>query len=411
MSTASRHRVSRRILAGVLALSLVAPSAAIAAPSASPTGTVDQKRAEQSSVLSQVDRVRADLAVADAEYTALCRDLEQTAVEVSEATTQLAAVDAELAAQEKALADRAVQLYRGEQLNIIEVLLGSQSIQDLMDRANYLYTVTSRDARLITEVRKTRAENLWLAETLENRLDRLTGLQRQADDKREQIETQLLTLQSRAKALDSDIAALLTAPKEFTGGDPTNTFQPENVITDANFRNASSMTQADIQAFLAKQPGVLDTYKTKDHTGVVKPASQIIYEAAVAWNISPKVILATLQKEQSLLSTPNPKASQFNGAMGAGMPDSGRDVSSMQGFGNQVWWGAQKLSSYGERFNWVPGKTKRVDGSTITPVNVATFSLYTYTPHFAGVKSFWMLYWRYFGDPLAATVPVVTPQP
>ena len=41
------------------------------------------------------------------------------------------------------------------------------------------------------------------------------------------------------------------------------------------------------------------------------------------------------------------------------------------------------------------------------PTNSATYSLYKYTPHFRGTMSFWMLYWRYFGDPLS--VPGVTP--
>jgi hypothetical protein len=42
----------------------------------------------------------------------------------------------------------------------------------------------------------------------------------------------------------------------------------------------------------------------------------------------------------------------------------------------------------------------KIDGSTINPANSATYSLYKYTPHFRGTRSFWMLYWRYFGDPL-----------
>jgi len=41
-----------------------------------------------------------------------------------------------------------------------------------------------------------------------------------------------------------------------------------------------------------------------------------------------------------------------------------------------------------------------IDGSAVYPTNSATYSLYKYTPHLRGTTSFWLLYWRYFGDPL-----------
>ena len=38
--------------------------------------------------------------------------------------------------------------------------------------------------------------------------------------------------------------------------------------------------------------------------------------------------------------------------------------------------------------------------SRVTPTNRATWGLYRYTPHFGGNTSFWMIWWRHFGDPL-----------
>jgi hypothetical protein len=158
------------------------------------------------------------------------------------------------------------------------------------------------------------------------------------------------------------------------------------------------MSAADIQAFLDTQPGALKSYRGPDHNGVTKSAAEIIADASVLFNVSPKVILATLQKEQSLLSTKSPKQSQYNGAMGAGMPDSGSVASNMQGFGNQIYWGAQKLNK--NALDWHQGAYEPVDGTDVYPTNEGTFAQYRYTPHFSGVVSFWTLYWRYFGDPL-----------
>jgi len=133
--------------------------------------------------------------------------------------------------------------------------------------------------------------------------------------------------------------------------------------------------------------------------------AQMIAEAAKGWRINPKVILVKLQKEQSLLADTSPSRNQYNWAMGCGKADS-RTFYQYQGFGKQIWFGASKLDK--NAGPWHPGISMKIDGSRIHPTNSATYSLYKYTPHFRGTKSFWRLYWRYFGDPLAAPAPVTS---
>jgi hypothetical protein len=82
--------------------------------------------------------------------------------------------------------------------------------------------------------------------------------------------------------------------------------------------------------------------------------------------------------------------------MGCGKTDS-RTITKFQGFGRQVWWGAHFLAK-NER-GWSPGVSMTITGSQIYPQNSATYSLFKYTPHLRGTMSFWLLYWRYFGDP------------
>jgi hypothetical protein len=106
------------------------------------------------------------------------------------------------------------------------------------------------------------------------------------------------------------------------------------------------------------------------------------------------VILVTLQKEQSLLSTRPKKQSTYDWAMGCGRPDSGISVMKYKGFGNQIWGGAEKFDKWARV--WQPGTSMSIDSSTVNPTNSATFSQYKYTPHLAGVTSFWTLWMRYF---------------
>jgi hypothetical protein len=184
------------------------------------------------------------------------------------------------------------------------------------------------------------------------------------------------------------------------------TYDALNVIPYDTWRASSSMTAADIQTFLSALPGPLGTVVTSDYAGVPnKTAAQIIWEAARAWNLNPKVILATLQKEEGLLTlSDSNNAARLNKAMGCGVyPGS---PNTYPGFGNQVWNGARKLSTYEITYNWFPGKTKTVtiSGSdqtmTIVPLNASTFALYTYTPYYPQ-KLVWDVYVRYFGDPSA----------
>lgn len=190
------------------------------------------------------------------------------------------------------------------------------------------------------------------------------------------------------------------------------TFTPDDLITDANFTAADALSQSDVQSFLAAQSGALDSYKAADHDGVTRSAAAIVCQAATAWQVSPKVILVTLQKEQGLLSAAQPSASALSWAMGCGVPDSGSRNTAYEGFGNQVWYGAESLHNNGQ--GWQAGITKVCGDGSVQPVDQATYALYCYTPWIGvnggGNKLFWTLYRQYFGDPLAGAdvAPVTT---
>ena len=98
--------------------------------------------------------------------------------------------------------------------------------------------------------------------------------------------------------------------------------------------------------------------------------------------------------------------------MGCGCPDSGSRATAYEGFGNQIWYGAESLRNDGQA--WHAGIAKACGDGTVKPADKASYALYTYTPWIGlaggGNKLFWTLYRQYFGDPLAvdATAPVTT---
>jgi hypothetical protein len=201
-------------------------------------------------------------------------------------------------------------------------------------------------------------------------------------------------------------------------------YDPLDVISEETWRASSSMSQADIQAFLeGPLPGegasVLAGYSCPEAgptgtSGVVKSASQIIWEACQAYDLNPKVILATLEKEQSLITQHKhyKTATHSHGtdyhimyALGVGVYAGSLDRH--PGFGDQVWNSARIFGSMPGSYAWTPGKVKHVYSYPdkmdidIVPLNAPTWALYNYTPYYPQI-SFWNQYVRFFGDPHAS---------
>ncbi len=380
----------------------IVPSAFGAPATATPptTAAIEAKKAEEAAARAELEKMRIALAEEVQDYLKLTRLLESTRVEISEVATEIAQADADLERTKQAMIDRTVEVYRGRQVGMLEILLDARSIQDLMMRLNYVSAINSHDSRLMSELRLARNESAFLHESLSVREQRLSDLHEQAELKQQKIEADIDAQQAKATAIGADLAEMIRVAETqavYSGGAPGTAYNPDILISDANYRNAGAMSVEQIQSFLEQQPGTLATYRAKDHNGVEKSAAQMIAEAGAGWGVSPKVILVSLQKEQSLLSKKSPSQNAYDWAMGCGKADS-RTYYQYQGFGNQIWWGAQKLDK--NAGPWHAGIEMNIDGNLVRPANSSTYSLYKYTPHLRGTMSFWLLYWRYFGDPI-----------
>ena len=204
------------------------------------------------------------------------------------------------------------------------------------------------------------------------------------------------------------------------------TFDPTCVITDTAMSAYDSMSVKDIQTFLAGKTGPLKSLSFARHdNGSVAPASVLIHEACQSWQISPKVMLTMLQKEQSLLTRTTLAPHTLERAVGAGCPDSGGNK--YPGFGNQIWNGARLLDGYGEEERTTPYVPHPLTPSLLTsltgPVgrtaNLATFKLYVYKPSIGAKKpygdlsgqscsgnaNFWKICSKCFGNPLVKPAP------
>ncbi|MDQ1084157.1 MULTISPECIES: hypothetical protein [Microbacterium] len=193
-------------------------------------------------------------------------------------------------------------------------------------------------------------------------------------------------------------------------------FDPGTLISDEDFYDADAMTADDIQRFLDEQVGrcandsclarlrmpvesrgpviseatgetVCEGFDGGDLT-----AAEIIDRVQRACGISAKVLLVTLQKEQSLISgrvARAPGAEELGAAMGARCPDDAPCDPGAAGFADQVAQGATDLKSYSASdFMRQPGThyiayspDPACGGTDVTITNEATAALYNYTPY------------------------------
>jgi hypothetical protein len=231
-------------------------------------------------------------------------------------------------------------------------------------------------------------------------------------------------------------------------------FDPANIISDENFFNSGSMSEAQVQAFLeSKEQGCtaangypcLKDYRMTTYTrSAVEPghcgayigevnerASRIIWKVAQACRINPQVLLVTLQKERSLITDLAPDSGDYRISMGYGCPDTSACDSEYFGFYNQVYKAAWQFRQYtqypaGRRYVVGPSYVQynpntACGGTTVNIRNQATANLYLYTPYQPnaaalanlygigdgcsayGNRNFWVFYNNWFGSPTTTT--------
>lgn len=194
---------------------------------------------------------------------------------------------------------------------------------------------------------------------------------------------------------------------------PSLAFNPDYIISDSELEDYNSMSAEEIQQFLLDHGSFLAYYDAIwPETGLATRAMDIIWLTAQKFRINPKFILVLLEKEQGLISLRMPSLKRITWAMGYAVCDRCRLshplVAKYGGFGSQIYYAADRirntyladLAKYGRTHTGTgPGITKKIDKKyKVTPVNNATAALYSYTPHIAGNKNFFLLWNRWFSN-------------
>ena len=200
------------ILTFLTAIFLAVALASVRTAAAEPN--IDAKQAQAQDVLAQIHEVDSQLSHAIEAYNLANVKLDRINGELKTNARHLTIATSSLRNAQTHLSARLVSLYvNGAEGNALEVLLGAESLDDLLNRVDAVERVSDQDARVLGEVQRFGAE----VKQRKLRLDRARAAQAhvvaQKADQRRSIEGQLAERQRMLASIKSEIASLQAAER------------------------------------------------------------------------------------------------------------------------------------------------------------------------------------------------------
>jgi cell wall-associated NlpC family hydrolase len=191
-------------VAAAVAGSLLSASAGVSAP-----GPIESKRAEAQQVLDQIRQIDSQLDKAVDAYNAATAKLERIEQQIQDNKRRLGIARAADREAQRRLAERVVTLYRsGGEDSLIEILLGSSSLDEVLDRVDAAKRISSQDQKILDDVRRARASYREHVERLSRARAEQRRVVSERADRRLEIEQRLGERQRLLSSIQEEVARL-----------------------------------------------------------------------------------------------------------------------------------------------------------------------------------------------------------
>jgi peptidoglycan DL-endopeptidase CwlO len=190
-----------------LVLALVATLALAGAVAADPD-KIDAKRAEAEQVLAQIHELDMELELAIEAWNGANLRLEQLEGQLAVSQQRLEIAKASLSRAQVTVDERLVELYQGGEIDVVEVLLGASSFDDLLDGLDTASRVAEDDARILEDVRASKAEVERQRDAIQRALARQREIVAERAARRDEIEQGLAERRALYDSVREEIAVL-----------------------------------------------------------------------------------------------------------------------------------------------------------------------------------------------------------
>ena len=238
-------------------------AASISAPQA-----IQSKQAEAQRVLGEIQQIDSHLGHVVDQYNAATDRLSQLQQQLDTAKRRLGIAKSSNAVAQKTLQQRVVALYEnGGDSNVLEVILGASSLDDLLNRVDAAKRVSGQDAKILTQIEAARTELAKEESTIEKSLAEQKRVVAERAAVRAQIESQLGERKRLYDSIKSQIVQLQAQERA----------RQKQLIAEAERRLAAASAAAATQAITGTtsvvQPTPVQPAPTVSPTPSVIPAA------------------------------------------------------------------------------------------------------------------------------------------
>jgi peptidoglycan DL-endopeptidase CwlO len=198
--------VSARLVP-VLATALAALLGLAAAASADPT--IDSRRTQAAAILDEIDALGAEVGAAAERFNGANYELEKLTAELKATRKDLIRAKQLRTVTQERLADRLYQLYvDGQASGPLEIILGAESLDDLLDRIEATDRIVEQDSQLAAHAKELRARVARREKQLTAARARQAVVVDQKAAERRAIESKLAERERLLASVEDEIARL-----------------------------------------------------------------------------------------------------------------------------------------------------------------------------------------------------------
>jgi len=180
---------------------------------ATPAPPIETKEAEARQVLAQIQELDSGLEHVIEAYNSAQVELDKIVAAQKLNEKRLKIARSNLGAAQGTLEGRLVQLYQNGSPDLVEIILGSSSLDEILDGIDTASRVSDQDAQILGEVRKFREEIKRREAELEQARSRQEEVVAERAAKRREIEATLAKRQALLASIKDQIAELKAAER------------------------------------------------------------------------------------------------------------------------------------------------------------------------------------------------------
>ncbi|MHB8160134.1 MAG: C40 family peptidase [Thermoleophilia bacterium] len=218
LSTKRAIIMIRILLAAFLGLLMLLTPTGLALAEPDPA---EQAQQRIQTIEDQANAVRGELANLNLELEKVVEHHNTTRFQLDQLTMQLADsrhlldnASAQYDTQEKLMSNRLGALYRAGEVNIVSVLINSNSLSDFYEQTVYMAKINEQDAKLEKQFKESADNIRTLTDDIDRKRSMQLSLERELSGQKEQIQAGIAGRQQRIEQLDGRVREIFAREAE-----------------------------------------------------------------------------------------------------------------------------------------------------------------------------------------------------